>query len=162
MSETSEAPFLPPPPPSEPRRSPLGGAWPFYAAGVLVAATLLAVYVMLHPRHAGASGADAGIPATVTAEEGSLQREPSPKGSPLATLAQGKRVRVLAESARWVEVEADSTRGFLPADAIERDADRDARDRRAKTLLAFAPVYGVVGEDTEIALAPYPLAARGG
>jgi TonB family protein len=162
MSETSEPPFLPPPPPPEPRRSPLGDAWPFYAAGVLVAATLLAVYVMLHPRHSGVADADAGTPATVTAEEALLQREPSPKGPPLATLAQGKRVRVQAESARWVEVEADGVRGFLPADAVERDADRDARDRRAKTLLAFAPVYGVVGEDTEVALAPYPLAARGG
>jgi len=160
-------PSPPPPPPSAPaahgpRRFTFGEAWPFYAAGLLVAGTLLAVYVLLHPRHGGDAAADAGAPATVTAEEASLQREPSPKGAPIATLAQGKRVRVRAEAARWVAVEADGASGFLPAESIERDADREARERRAKTLLAFAPVYGVVADDTDVALAPYPLAARGG
>jgi TonB family protein len=70
---------------------------------------------------------------------------------------------VTAQSGGWVDVEsADGTQGFLPAESVERDGDRDARKRRAKTLLAFAPVYGVVGEDTDISLAPYPLAPHGG
>jgi TonB family protein len=144
-----------------PGRSAFGEAWPLYAAGALVAGTLLSVFVLLHPRHAGAA-ADEGAAATVTAEEAALRSEPSPLGPAIATFAQGKRVRVRAEAARWVEVEADGGKGFLPAEAVERDADREARQRRAKTLLALAPVYGVVGEDAEIALAPYPLAARGG
>ncbi len=41
-------------------------------------------------------------------------------------------------------------------------SDRDARRRREKTLLDFKPVYGVVGEATDVVLAPYPLAARAG
>jgi protein TonB len=70
---------------------------------------------------------------------------------------------VRSESGGWLEVETNAgARGYLPAVAVERASDRDARQRRAKTLLAFAPVFGVVGEDTDIALAPYPLAARGG
>lgn len=145
-----------------PRRFAFGQAWPFYAAGLLVAATLSAVFALLHPRHTGASAGDGGAPATVTVEEAALRRDPSPKGAVIATLAQGKGVRVGAEAARWVEAEADGSKGFLPAEAVERDADREARERRAKTLLAIAAVYGVVGEDAEIMLAPYPLAARGG
>jgi TonB family protein len=167
MSDTPEPPLPSPlpsvaPPAPGPRRFSYGEAWPFYAAGALVAGTLLAVFVFLHPRRAGAGAGDEGAPATVTAEEATLQREASAKGAALATLAQGKRVRVGVEAARWVAVEADGQKGFVPADAVERDADREARERRAKTLLALAPVYGVVGEDTDIALAPYPLAARGG
>jgi TonB family protein len=150
-------------PPPGPRRPSFGEVWPFYAGGALVLATLVAVFVLLHPRRgSSAGGGEEGSPATVTVEEAALRREASAKGAPIATLAQGARVRVRAEAVRWVEAETDAGHGYLPADAVERDSDRDARQRRAKTLLAFAPVYGVVGEDTEIALAPYPLAARGG
>jgi len=45
---------------------------------------------------------------------------------------------------------------------VERESDREARQRREKTLLAFAPVYGVVGDATDVILAPYPLAPRAG
>lgn len=159
------APFLPaestPPAPS-PRRPHRGGAWPIWAAGALVAATLLAVFSLLHPRHAATPSGEEGVPATVTAEELVLQREPSARSAAIATLPQGQRVRVRAETPPWLEVATDAGSGFLPASGVERDADRDARQRRAKTLLALAPVYGVVAEDAEVALAPYPLSARGG
>ena len=160
--------FLPPDdafdePPCESRlRSWFGEAWPFFAAGMLVVATLAAVYVLLHSRRGGPGNGAEAAPATVTVEDASLQSEPSPKAASLAMLSTGKRLRVLSETARWVEVESDGRRGFLPSEAVERDSDRDARDRRAKTLLAFAPVYGVVAEDADVVLAPYPLAARGG
>jgi len=160
--------FLPPdgafeePRPESRWRVWFGGAWPFFAAAALVAATLAAVYVLLHPRHGGPGGGAEGAPATVTVEEVSLQSEASPKAAAIAPLSAGQRVTIQSETARWVEVEADGRRGFLPAESIERDTDRDARDRRAKTLLAFAPVYGVVAEDADVVLAPYPLAARGG
>src|SRR6185436_3655135 len=52
--------------------------------------------------------------------------------------------------------------GYLPVDVVERESDREARQRREKTLLAFAPVYGVVGDATDVILAPYPLAPRAG
>lgn len=182
MSEAGPPAGLPPEPPdpeypspeflpaddtfAEPRpesrlRAWLGDAWPFFAAGVLVVATLAAVYVLLHPRHVGPGAAEAA-PATVTVDEASLRSEPTPGAATIAKLSAGQRVKVRSEAARWVEVEADGRRGFLPSESVERDSDRDARDRRAKTLLAFAPVYGVVAEDADVVLAPYPLAARGG
>jgi len=137
-------------------------AWPFLAAGALVAVTLLSVYVLLHPRHSSAAEIDSGAPGTVTADRVALQAEPNPRGAAVATLDQGEKVRIRAETARWMEVEAGGRKGFLPADSVERDADRDARQKRAKTLLAFAPVYGVVAEDADVVLAPYPLAPQGG
>ena len=141
-----------------PRR---GGAWPLWAAFALVAATLFSVFTLLHPRHAAAAS-DEGVPATVTVDEAILQREPSARSAAIATLPQGRRLRVRGETPPWLEVATDAGSGYLAASAVERDADRDARERRAKTLLALAPVYGVVAQEAEVALAPYPLAARGG
>ena len=154
------APFLPAdaPPPPRSRR----GAWPFWAAGALVAATLFAVYSLLHPRPAGAPAGEEGVPATITAEEAVLRHEPKARSAPVATLPQGQRVRIRGEAPPWLEVASDAGSGFVPSSAIERDADRDARQRRAKALLALAPVYGVVAENSEVVLAPYPLAAHGG
>lgn len=151
-------------PPSGPRRRSFGDFWPLFAAGGLVAATLVAVFVMLHPRRSGSAG-DAGedAPAIVTAERAQLRRGPSSNAAVVAEVSEGARLRVRSEAGGWFEVETDAgARGHLPAEAVERESDRTARQRRAKTLLAFAPVFGVVGEDTDIALAPYPLAARGG
>jgi TonB family protein len=151
-----------PSPEAPARRGFASQAWPFLAAGALVAATLLSVYVLLHPRRSAAAEVDAGAPGTVTADQVSLQPDPNPRGAAIASLEQGQKVRVRGETARWMEVEAGGRRGFLPADAVERDADREARQKRSKTLLAFAPVYGVVAEDADVVLAPYPLAPRGG
>jgi len=151
-------------PPAGPRRRPFKEFWPLAAGFGLVAATLAAVFVLLHPRHEG-SGGDGGenAPAIATAERAELRRAPSTKADVVAEVAEGAALRVRSESGGWLEVETRAgARGFLPAVAVERESDRDARQRRARTLLAFAPVFGVVGEDTDIALAPYPLAARGG
>ncbi len=167
-SETEFPPpdFLAPEPetaePPAPRSRWLEGAWPFAAAGILVAGSIAIVYGLLHPRNTGPTGVSEGAPATVTVDGASLQREPSTKADAISKLSRGERVRVRTEAARWVEVEADGRSGFLPADEIERDADRDARERRSKVLLGLSPVYGVVAEDADVLLAPYPLAARGG
>lgn len=163
-SAEAPAPFLPPEPsaPPPPSRARLGEAWPLLAAGALVVATLFAVWALLHPRRVDAAGGDEGVPATVTAEEARLQREPSDGAAAAATLPQGQRVRIRSEAAAWLEVSSDAGPGFLPSWAVERDADRDARQRRARALLALSPVYGVVAEKADVALAPYPLAARGG
>jgi TonB family protein len=142
---------------------PASGVWPLYAAAALVLATLWAVWVLLQPgRRAETPSAD-GAPATVTVPSVALMAERSASAKTIATLSSGARVKAFADDGTWVEVQADGgERGFLPADAIERDADRDARKRRAQTLLAFPPVFGVVGQDGDVRLAPYPLAARGG
>ncbi len=163
---SGEAPPIPPP--SVPAKAAplvrrLRGLWPFAAACVLVLATLAVVYALLRPRaFVSAPGAPESSPATVTMDAVALRSEPARESPTGSTLPQGARVTITSDRGPWVEVEADGARGFLPAEAVERDADRDARARRAKTVLAFPPVYGVVGEDTDISLAPYPLAPRGG
>jgi TonB family protein len=141
----------------------LRGLWPLAVACGALLAALVGVALLLQPRRfASAAGEPAPAPGSVTAESVQLRREPARDSPAVATLEQGARVAVTADRGAWVEVMAGDTPGFLPAESVERDADRDARQRRAKTVLAFAPVYGVVGEDTDISLAPYPLAPRGG
>jgi TonB family protein len=61
-----------------------------------------------------------------------------------------------------MEVRDKNAAGYLPAEALERDSDREARARRAGTVLSFTPVSGVVVEDTELRLAPFPTAPRAG
>jgi TonB family protein len=137
--------------------------WPLAAAGAAVLLTLAAVHALLHPRKevaAGRSGEE--IPATVTADRVELRREADPGSVRVSTLAPGARVRIVSESGRWVEVVGGAGRGYVPVEAVERDEDRSARQRRANELLALPPVFGVVAADTDVSLAPYPLAARGG
>jgi protein TonB len=53
-------------------------------------------------------------------------------------------------------------KGFLPAEAVETEAERLTREERGKKILAFTPVAGVVAEETELLLAPFASAARAG
>jgi protein TonB len=142
----------------------LGKSWPIFAGAILAAGTLVAVQALLRPRGGDASEAsDPGAPAFVTVDGVELRREPAASADTLATLAAGARIEVFETRGTWLEAEAeDGGRGYLPVDAVERASDRDARRRREKTLLEFSPVYGVVGEATDVVLAPYPLAARAG
>ena len=147
--------------PSEPTF--LGKSWPIFAAALLIAGTLVAVFSLLSPRPAGATAAAAvGTPAFVTLDAIELRREPSATAESLAKLEEGDRVEAFGTLGTWLEVESDGKRGYLPVDVVERESDREARQRREKTLLAFAPVYGVVGEASDVILAPYPLAPRAG
>jgi protein TonB len=161
------APELPPPVPGdgESPREPsfLGKSWPLFAAVLLIAGTLVAVFSLLQPRAAGASAvAEEGAPAFVTVDAAELRGAPAATAETLATLESGARVEVFGTRGTWIEAEAEGRKGFLPVDTVERGSDREVRERRAKTLLAFSPVFGVVGEATDVILAPYPLAARAG
>jgi TonB family protein len=145
------------------RRRPRATWWPFWAAAAGVLATLALVWSMLHPRREPVPAALAeAAPASVTIDRSVLRRDPSFDAAPVVTLAAGARVKTGPDAGRWAPVQADGKTGYLPADAIERDADRDARERLAKKLLALPAVYGVVAEDSDVTLAPYPLASRAG
>lgn len=139
-------------------------SWPLLVAGALALAALSAVYLLLHPRPgAGAAEVPQESAATVTAGGVALRRGPSAQSETLALLEAGARVTVGPEAGLWLPAQADGgKRGYLPADSVERDADRDGRQRRGRTILAFPAVYGVVGEPVDVTLAPYPLAARAG
>ncbi len=161
-----------PPAPEAPESGPeperpltfLEKAWPVVAAVALIAGTHVAVFSLLRPHTSGASAASvAGVPAFVTLDGVELRREPSAAAEAVATLAAGDRIETFRTSGTWLEARSGGgVRGYMPVDVVERASDRDARRRREKTLLDFAPVYGVVGEATDVILAPYPLAARAG
>jgi TonB family protein len=101
--------------------------------------------------------------ATVTADIVDLLREPSARSAPAGSLPKGARVTIVAERGRWLEVRAgNGEKGFLPAESVETDAERKTREERGKQILSFTPVAGVVAEETDIVLAPFPSAPRAG
>jgi len=121
------------------------------------------VIVVARPRRAGASRGRAAEEATITIPTADLRREPSSRAAVAAVLPAGARVEVVGEKGLWVEVRAPkSVTGFVSAESVERDSDREARRRRGTKVLSFAPVFGVVAEETPIRLAPFPLSPRAG
>lgn len=102
-------------------------------------------------------------PATVTVADAVLRGRPDAQAPAVATLSRGAHVTVIAERGWWIEARAENGKeGFLPVDSVERQTDREAREKRARTILSFKPVYGVVAEETDVLLAPFPMAARAG
>ena len=125
---------------------------------------MTAVAVVARPRRGTrADRGPASEPGTVTTESANLRREPSVRAAVEGVLPRGARVEILADRGPWVEVRAGKAEtGFISIDSIERDSERDARRRRASKVLSFPPVFGVVAEETDVRLAPFPLAARMG
>ncbi len=140
------------------RKAVIAGA----AAVSLVALALL--LIVSRPRRTGPVRASAvEAPATVTGEPAELRRAPSADAPVTAQLARGARVTVTADRGRWLQVRTSAGQdGFLLQETVETDADRDARQKRASKVLSFSPVFGVVAEETDVLLAPFPLAARDG
>jgi TonB family protein len=103
------------------------------------------------------------LAGTVTAELADLKSEPSERSSPAGTLGKGTRVSIVGGRGRWLEIRAGQ-RGaaFIGSDAVETDAERQARSERARKILAFKPVSGLIAEDTDLLLGPYPSAPRSG
>ena len=99
----------------------------------------------------------------MTVESVELKREPSGRAAVEGVLPRGARVSIVADRGPWVEIRtARDAKGFLPADTVERDSDREARQKRASKILSFSPVFGVVAEESDVRLAAFPLAARTG
>jgi len=100
--------------------------------------------------------------AIVTVPRAEVRKEASARAASVGNVERGDEVRVIADRGAWLEVRASGLRGFLRAVEVEREADRESREERAKKILSFPPVYGVVGERTPVLLAPFPLAPRAG
>jgi len=101
--------------------------------------------------------------ATVTADTAEVRAEANPRARVVEKLDRSARVTVLSDRGPWLQVRTASDRsGFLPSETVETDAERAAREKRTHEILAFPPVYGVVAEDTDALLAPFPLAPRAG
>ena len=100
--------------------------------------------------------------AVVTVSEATLRREPVLTSPAVATLKRGADVTVVSDRGAWLEVKSGGRTGFVRAGEIEREEEREAREERAKKILSFPPVYGVVAEPTPVLLAPFPFAPRAG
>jgi TonB family protein len=101
-------------------------------------------------------------PALVTAAAAALKREPGSRAESVADLKRGDKVTVIADRGAWVQVRARKVTGYVRAEQIEREEEREAREERAKKILSFPAVYGVVAEETPILLAPFPFAPQAG
>ena len=126
---------------------------------------LLALLVASRPRR-GSTPAAAGRPpsaATVTADSAEVHADASAHSPVLEKLSRSDRIEVVSDRGAWLQVKTPSKRtGFVSADSVETDVERAAREKRTREILSFPPVYGVVAEDTDALLAPFPLAARAG
>ncbi len=101
-------------------------------------------------------------PAVVTVPAAPLKSEPNSRAPSIADLVRGDEVTVIADHGAWIEVQAKNVTGYVRAGEIERDQEREAREERAKKILSFPAVSGVVAEETAVLLAPFPFAPRAG
>ena len=148
--------------------SPLGapgsvlGAWrrAFWIA--LGTVGLAAVLLLGGRRERGPRAGVRKSPAVVTVPETVLRGEPAASAPGIMPLKRGDEVTVLSDRGAWIEVRAEKGTGFVRAGEIEREDEHEAREERAKKILSFPPVYGVVADDTPVLLAPFPFAPRAG
>ncbi len=114
-------------------------------------------------RTGAGTAASAEQPATVTVENATIRRAAAAQAPLVATLSRGGRITILEDQGPWMRVRSvQGETGFLASESAERDADRDARGRRASRIFSFPPVFGVVAEDAAVRLAPFPFAPRAG
>lgn len=103
---------------------------------------------------------DVAQPGSVSEERADLRRSPDSRSETQITLARGAPVTILEEKGTWCRVRDGSGReGYLPRHAVEREADRALRARRAETILKFQPLSADIAEDTPLLLAPFSFAA---
>ena len=133
------------------------------AGGTLLLAVLALFLVASRPRISRVvRDAPSDSPAIVTTEFAELKRAPSARAEVVERLPRGARVRVVADRGRWLEVATAGKRGFLLEEMVETDSDRQARERRARKVFSFPAVFGLIAEETDVLLAPVPLAPRAG
>ena len=103
------------------------------------------------------------ITGLVTGDGALLLKSPSPGAETIGRLPGGLKVVLVADLGRWYEVRTEQGgSGFVTADAVEKEAEREGRERQARIIAAFPPVFGLVAEDSDVLLAPFPQAPRNG
>jgi TonB family protein len=134
------------------------------AAGLALLLALLILLLATRPQRARAPlPAPSDSSGTVAAEIAELRREPSAAGALAGAIPKGARLTIVSNRGRWLEVRTGKGEaGFVPAETVETDSERQVREERAKRILSFTPVAGVVAEETDLRLAPFPSAPRTG
>jgi protein TonB len=130
------------------------------------AAALLAVLVLLRPRaprHPEGTARAVDTVGFVTSDGAPLRKTPSPSAETVAHLTAGSRLALKADLGEWLQASTDKgVTGFVSAEAVEKQSDQAARERRARVIAGFTPVFGLVAEDTDVRLAPFPQAPTSG
>jgi TonB family protein len=99
----------------------------------------------------------------VTADGAVLKKAPSADAETVGRLNGGDKVTLVADLGRWYQVRSEKGEsGFVSAESVEKESEREVREKRAKTIAGFAPVFGLVAEDTDVLLAPFPQAPKNG
>jgi TonB family protein len=134
--------------------------WPA-ALGLILAGALVATVAAVRPHHARRPPTESlGL---VTSDGVVLRKRPLPDAEAIGRLAGGLKVVLVADLGRWYEVRTEKGEtGFVSADAVEKQSEREARERQAGIIAAFPPVFGLVAEDSDVFLAPFPQAPRNG
>jgi protein TonB len=154
---------VPPEPEGETRRERLERVGLAVVAAALLASIVVAL-LLLRPRPARKTAtASPDTIGFVTADATPLKKSPSISAETVGTLPAGTRLTLKGEDGRWFDVATEKgVRGFVSAEAVERQTERETRERRAKVIAGFAPVFGLVAEDTGVRLAPFPQAPTSG
>ena len=123
-----------------------------------------ALFLLARPRRVRSDRPAASeLGGTVTAEIAELRSEPSGSAAAAGALPRGTRVSIVADRGRWLQIRAGNDKtAFVAAEAVETDSERKARAERAKRILSFKPVSGLVAEDTDVLLGAFPSAPRAG
>jgi TonB family protein len=145
-----------------PGRSAIFRAWRRGLLIALTAVALIAVALVAGRGPRAEREPEKETPAVVTVAEAAMKREPDSRAETVAALKRGTEVGVIADRGVWIQVRAGGATGYVRADEVEREEDREAREERAKKILSFPAVYGVVAEQTPVLLAPFPFAPRAG
>ena len=145
-----------------PGRSAIFRAWRRGLLVALAAVALVAVALVAGRGPRAEREPAKETPAVVTVAEAAMKREPDSHSETVAALKRGTEVGVIADRGVWIQARAGGATGYVRADEVEREEDREAREERAKKILSFPAVYGVVAEQTPVLLAPFPFAPRAG
>ena len=133
------------------------------AAGAALFVMVTVLFLAIRPGRARATKAvSTEIEGVVTVEVADLKREASEKGGAAGALPRGTRVSIVGHRGEWLEIRSGNGTSFVSSSAVETDADRQSREERGKTILAFKPLPGLVAEDTDVLLGSFPSAPRAG
>lgn len=134
------------------------------AAGTAIFVIAAMLFLAVRPRRARISKpAATELGGVVTVPIADLKSEASPRAAAVGALPKGTRVTIVADRGQWLEIRTPKgSTAFIAAESVETDAERQTREERAKRILSFTPVPGLVAEDTDVLLGAFPSAPKAG
>jgi TonB family protein len=133
------------------------------AGMVILAIVAVLFFVVVRPRGARPVRAEKPeIEGVVTIPVADLKKEASGKAAAAGALPKGSRVTIVAQRGDWLEIKSGKGTAFVPSSAVETDREKQTREERARRILSFKPLPGLIAEDTDVLLGTYPSAPQSG